>query len=1069
MPQKNFRVYKSSAGSGKTFTLVREYLRIVLNDPYAFRSILAITFTNKAANEMKTRIVSSLVSLTAPPDSWPGYIRTLIEPIRKEGNFDDAFIRRQAIKVVSLILHNYSDLAASTIDSFMQRVIRTFSTDLNLPQNYEVELDVDLLRQRAVDRLIDLAGSDKELTTLLVHYLETKTVEDKSWRIENDLNKVAEALFREDGLQHRDALNPMDYASYREYYGKINGWLNDFENAGVRYGEEALKVITGAGLETGDFAFGNAGPPGYFLKLAGGQIGELAEPPKRIVAAVNEGVWAAKKQSREIVDKINSVAPHLTEIYNQSRTLITGSITKYKTLRLILANLYPLAVLGSIANILGEIREEERILPISEFNRIIAKVTQTETIPYIYERLGERFRHLMIDEFQDTSVLQWQNLLPLVENAISENHLNLIVGDAKQAIYRWRSGEVEQFIALPRLFGDQTPVTKLREQALISQFEEYTLPVNWRSHKAIVEFNNAFFRHIASRLEQPFKGIYDALDQRNNLSKPNGLVQVEFFDPGQDSDDLMLERLPGLIGELLSSGYKLRDITVLCRKNKEGSKVANRLLEEGIRVISSESLLLGSSDSVRLIVSMMRLVADAGNQLAYAEVLALLACKGSLGARTFNDALASIRVNDGSTRNAGRFSLDSLEDLLQQCGFGFSRNRIKHLPLYDLAVELIAVMQLSSRYDIFLQSFQNELHKLTSSRHFELKDLADWWEEKGSAVSVIFPENLDAIKVMTIHKSKGLEFPVVIFPFATSELRLTVDHVWVPVNDPMLENLKTARLPVQSLGGTDYEQIKADETRKSLLDLVNLMYVAFTRAEERLYILTEASDPKNKDKNTIPSFLYDFISITDPSFSFSTETPWRYQLSVENEHIGTESRATSFFELNEYNPTRRWQQKVVTTSRRHGGWYGSDVDAALSFGTTLHAVLAAVKTREDLSGVMHELKLAGELSESDEQRLIDSVNRVLSHPDLQGFFSGSPNVLCEPEILLPGGETLRPDRILTLEEEIIIAEFKTGIPRDSHTNQIRRYREVLQSINNRKVKGLLVYTGAEDCEVHLVS
>lgn len=1018
---------------------------------------------------MKTRIVSSLVSLTQPADSWPSNIRTLIEPVKQEGKFDDEFIRRQAIRVVSLVLHNYSELAASTIDSFMQRVIRTFSADLNLPQNYEVELEVDLLRKRAVDRLIDQAGSDKELTTLLVHYLETKTEGDKSWRIEKEIDKMAESLFREDGLRQRDALIAMDLASYREYYGKIIAWLEHFENSGIKLGEQALKAISDAGLEFDDFSYGKSGAPGYFIKLARGQIGELADPPKRIVNAVNDGQWTSKSKGKLINDKIESIAPKLIEIYNQSRTLVAGAITRYKTLRLLLSNLYPLAVLGSVGRILDEIREEERILPISEFNRIIAGVTQTETIPYIYERLGEKFHHLMIDEFQDTSVLQWQNLLPLVENALAENHLNLVVGDAKQAIYRWRNGEVGQFIALPKLYGDQTPVNWLREQALISQFEEFTLPVNWRSHKAIVEFNNHFFRHISNRLEDPYKSVYDELDQKNNPVKEEGLVQVEFFGPEQDAADLMLERLPRLISELTASGFNLRDITILCRTNKQGSTVANMLLESGIRVISSESLLLGFADTVRLVVSMMRIIADAGDQLAYPEALALLSRKGVLGTRSLHELIIEIQTTEDSNLKLKRFSIQAFEELLQQRGILFSRNRLQHLPLYDLAEEVISLLQISPRQDIYLQFFLNELHKLVNSRHFELKDLPDWWTEKGSAVSVIFPESLDAVKVMTIHKSKGLEFPVVIYPFVTSAQTFTVDNVWVPFEDPLLPNLKTARLPVQSLGGTTYEHIKTEETNKSLLDLVNLLYVAFTRAEERLYVLTELSDPKDTEKNTIPSFIYDFISSVDPDYMFSDEVPWRFKQSVETPHMRAGNGLADFYQLNEGKSSGRWQHKLITTSRRHGPWYGSEVETAIRFGILLHEVLASVQSADDLSGVLLNLRLTGELTEADEQRMIDAVNRVINHPEMHDFFSGSHEIITEPEILLPNGESYRPDRILVGRDQIIVAEFKTGTPHESHKKQLLHYMKLLRSMYPLNVSGKLVYTGVEICDVQIMN
>jgi ATP-dependent exoDNAse (exonuclease V) beta subunit len=1070
MAQKKFQVYKSSAGSGKTFTLVREFLRLVILNPQLYRNILAITFTNKAANEMKSRIVSSLVELTSPVEKWPGTLRTMIAPIQTETGYSDEVIKGRAKEVIGNILHNYSDLSATTIDSFMQRVIRTFSLDLNLPLNYEVELDVGMLRQRAVDRLIDKAGSDKELTNLLVHYLETKTEDDKSWRIENDLNEAAKALFREDGIQQRDALKAMSYSDYQEYYGRITNWLNEHESKLSKLGNDALKLVSDKGLGFADFSYGKSGAIGYFVKLANGQVSDLAVPGSRILAAIQDGAWTSQKKQQQTRGAIDDIAPRLIDIYNQSRGLIDTSIERYTTLKLLLKHLYPLAVLGSIENIIGEIKDEEHILPISEFNRIIAGVTQTETIPYIYERLGEKYHHLMIDEFQDTSMLQWQNLLPLVENALSENHLNLVVGDAKQAIYRWRSGEVDQFIALPHLTGDQTPVNKLREQVLISQHEDQVLPVNWRSHKAVVEFNNHFFKHLSGRLAESYKSVYESLNQQYNPVKKNGFVQAEFFDPDDDPEQKMLERLPDLINELRSINYSLRDISILCRTNRQGSEVANHLLINGINVISSESLLLGFAENVRLVVCMLRIMADAGDQLAYLEALAILGQKEIFSPLTINDVIPKILQPEEEGRSRKIFHTDAFEALLQQYGIDFSRKRLMHLPLYDLAEELIRILKLSSQNDIYLQFFLNELHAGVSKKFLAIKDLLAWWEEKGRNVSVIFPDSLDAVKVMTIHKAKGLEFPVVIFPFANGSQRYTIDNVWVDFDDPMLENLKTARLPVKSLGGTAYESIKTVENDKSLLDMVNLLYVAFTRAEERLYLLTNLVEEKELEKNTVPAFIRHFIRDTNACHVFSTDNPWVYPNSVDSPgDKKTAEEDESFFSITEKKPSRHWQQKVLTSSRSHGKWYDEEPETAIHFGTTIHELLAAIRTEDDLAIVLESYLISGALAEDDQNRIGKTLQGVMRHPDLLPFFTANKNLLSEPEILMPGGELFRPDRVLINESEIQVAEFKTGQPHISHKEQLAHYMEIIKTVYNRKIKGFLVYAGEDECTVEELS
>ena len=1070
MDQKNFKVYKSSAGSGKTFTLVREYLRLVIKNPNSYRNILAITFTNKAANEMKSRIVDSLVALSQPIEEWPKSLRAMIAPIKAEGRYSDDFIRQRAALVVANILHNYSDLAATTIDSFMQRVIRTFSLDLNLPHHYEVELEVDLLRRRAVDRLIDLAGTDTGLTGLLVHFLQTKTDDDKSWRIENDLDQTARALFSEDGVMHRNNLKNIDFKQFRTYHKKISDWLGRFEDELAGLGNQALKTIADQNLEITDFSYGKSGPVGYFLKLADKNVGEVSEPGARILSAVNDGVWVAKNKPAAIKASAESIAGQLTDYYRQSRELIDHSVKRYHTLKLLLQHLYPLAVLGSIEKIISEIREEEHILPISEFNSIIAEVTQTETIPYIYERLGEKYHHLMIDEFQDTSVLQWLNLLPLVENALSENYLNLVVGDAKQAIYRWRNGEVDQFISLPRLQGPQTTLNQLRENVLVAQYEGLELPVNWRSHKAIVEFNNQFFKHLSNRLAQPYKSVYDNLDQQHNPGKTDGFVQFEFFDPAEDSEKQMLDRITAIIREREAESCLLQDICILCRTNKQGSEVANHLLKNGIRVISSESLLLGFAKNVRLVSGMIRIVADPDDQIAYAETLAILSQQGRFGPMPMAGAINAVLHSPQTGSGKKQFRLSAFESFLSEHKIGFSRKQLLHLPLYDLAEELMRVLGLPVRTDIYLQFFLNGLHRVVTGKFLDIRGFREWWEEKGSSISVIFPDSLDAVKVMTVHKAKGLEFPVVIFPFATAGQRFTVDHVWVDIDDPLLENLKSARLPVKSLGKTIFENIHTLENEKSLLDLVNLLYVTFTRAEESLYVLTHLAETKSPEKNTISSFIRQFISDSDPDYTFDTERPWVYNQSVlKPGKAKPETKEPVGFSIKTETSSERWQNKAVTSSRSHGNWYAEDPENAIRFGTSIHDLLAQIGKAGDVAAVLDRFRLTGGITPEDQKKISQTLNHIIEHQELQQFFNEDPGILPEPEILLPGGEVFRPDRVLLGEKEIRIAEFKTGLQHASHKTQLLHYLEIVKVMQNKTVTGYLVYANENACEVEVLA
>ncbi|NLN94691.1 MAG: UvrD-helicase domain-containing protein [Bacteroidales bacterium] len=1063
MSLKNFKIYKSSAGSGKTFTLVSEFLRLIILNPTNYKNILAITFTNKAANEMKMRIVSSLVQLSSDPGLWPSTLEKMIEPLIAVHELDKETIRQRAVIVTASILHNYSDLAVATIDSFMQKVIRTFSLDLNLPQNYEVELDTDTLRQRAVDRLIDQAGSDKELTKLMVNFIESKTEDDKSWRIENDFNEIAKNLFREDSIIHRHDLKNLELVDYQAYYVKLRKWNSEFENNVVGIADKVFELIENNWLEVDDFHYGKTGALGFFIKLRKNIFKDLNKPGVRIQEAVKTGQWAKKDRPQQIQEKIHAIAPEFTQLYVQTQQLAGEPFQRYNLFRLLHRNMYPLAVLGSIDKIISEINEEEHTLPITDFNPLILSVTQTETIPYIYERLGSKYHHLMIDEFQDTSIMQWRNLLPLVDNALSENYLNLVVGDAKQAIYRWRNGEVDQFIELPKLPGTLNDVNQEREENLIRHHEIRELPVNWRSHKGIVEFNNVFFKHISKYLSQEYQPVYGDIDQKFNPVKDKGFVQIEFFSLESKEDKSMLERIPVLINKILDLNYKQGDIAILCRKNEQGSEIARYLLDQGINVISAESLLLGNSENVKLVMCLMKIIADANDQLAYAEALIILSQKGTFGNLTINESGRKVLTKTTNSRNM-TFDIDAFEELLQEYGISFSRSALLDMTLYDLADEIIRLLHLSYHDDIYLQFFLNELHGSIKQKSLTLRELSDWWEEKGRKVSVIFPENLDAVKIMTIHKAKGLEFPVVIYPYAEGKVKPTIKNIWLNINEPVIEKMKKALLPVDRLNDTMFEEIKIKEYEKSLLDTVNLLYVAFTRAEERLYVLTKKTEKKNDKVKTVEAMINDFTYSSDTEWYNSGESIWRFQQSVDHSSSRPATDATdAFFRIDSEYANSRRHQYLLRSSRDAFKW--KEEDKAVDFGISVHALLARIRTGSDLEQAIQTSFIAGELTTENKTRYEKTLRNIINHKALELFFSNQYQVKSEPEILLPGGEILRPDRIVISDTEILVAEFKTGQPKQSHTSQLINYMELLRTITQSKIKGFLVYANEEECIV----
>jgi len=534
---KNFIVYKSSAGSGKTYTLVREYIALALQDPGYFRHILAITFTNKAANEMKQRIMTSLLHLSEPLiyKDTSAVCHMMADLSDKTGDTPDE-ISSKAGLLLRAILHEYDDFAVRTIDSFVTRIIRTFAHDLHLPVDFEIEMDKDVLLDEAVHNLVGKAGIDKEITKILVEYSESKAEDEKSWQIENDLKSAGSHLFSEEGYTQTNRLKEITPSAILSIIRRIKQFRETFEQSLSAPAKKAVLLIAQNRIPLDSFYYGKNGIGSFFSKLAGGTPGL---PNSYVLTTISQEIWYAPKLPQDRKLAIDSIKHQLLAHYRECEDVLTDYPT-YCLFGLINRYIYQLGVMSEIEKELDLIRKDHRVLHISEFNKRITDLILKEPVPFIYERTGEKYSNYLIDEFQDTSELQWKNLLPLVSNSLASGHFNLVVGDGKQAIYRFRNGKVEQFMLLPGLpqsydravFGDA-------EKAMGNNYREELLSVNYRSLPAIIEFNNDFFSFVSSGLDDSLRPIYRDHEQKPLAGKEGGLVSLDFLEYGtaSESDD----------------------------------------------------------------------------------------------------------------------------------------------------------------------------------------------------------------------------------------------------------------------------------------------------------------------------------------------------------------------------------------------------------------------------------------------------------------------------------------------------------------------------------------------------
>ena len=1056
--QKNFVVYKSSAGSGKTFTLVKEYLKIALVNPSNFRHILAITFTNKAANEMKERIISSLKEI-ADYELFPDSIAVqyMLPDIIRETKVEKTKIVENAGVVLSKILHEYSDFAVNTIDSFVHKVIRSFAFDLHLPMNFEVELDADDIIENVIDILISKVGTDQELTKTLLNFTRAKTDQERSWNIEYDLQEIAAMLLKEEGQIHIEKLKKLKLKDFADIHKHVNKHVSEFEGILSKFGQEAIDLINSKGIPHQAFYRGNTGISKYFEYLAIGRFDKI-QPNSYVRTTLGEDKWVAGKTSDEDIAAINEIKDELIHIFQKMDEIIEREYERYVVLNEIRKNLYQIAVLNEIEKVMDEHKSENDILLISEFNKRIADIVLNESIPFIYERVGEKYQHFLVDEFQDTSILQWQNLLPLIDNSLAGGNFNMVVGDGKQAIYRWRSGEVEQFATLPKIYKrSDDPIQIQREQSLIRNYGKENLNHNYRSKKEIVEFNNSFFSEISDCLSEEYQQIYQDVKQDPIEGNAGGYIQIDFYDKDaeeQDFDDFNLHKIKETINNLKEDGFRLKDIAILCRNNKNASLIAAELLENKISVVSSESLLLVNSPTVRFLIALLYSLLNNKDKISQAEVVSYLTKTNQLSGDLPHN-LKSFGIE--KTKKKEDCEINFFEKLAE---FNFELNRfaLLNLTLTDICEELIRIFKLNNLADPYLQFFLDAVIKLSNERNQGVNELLEWWEENKTKLSIVIPEGIDAVQVMTIHKAKGLQFPVVIYPFANEKHRKTKDKLWVDFSDKEIPQLEVALVNAsKTLLDTKYSAEFHEEENKSLLDLINLLYVVLTRPEDRLYIYTSQPPKKSDGSESVPKLLKRFLVASE----LWDDNKTSYSFGKKTENVRTDSESGQNFTLDRFisNP---WQNRMLISLQAPEHWNIDDPEEKQQWGNLIHLILSEIKTIYDVKPVIEKFALDGVITDNEKNEIQDSIMNFLSHPAVEVYFKEGLHIKTEPEILLANGKSVRPDRLVLKDKGVTVIDFKTGKPETKHNDQVKYYLGVMKELGYKTDKGILLYFGEDD-------
>lgn len=1036
---KSLRVYKSSAGSGKTFTLVLEYLLLVVKNPMAFRQILAVTFTNKAANELKERILKALFELSTAKEN-PMIQHVILPYLTQQSGFDETEIQRRTRLVFHQILHQYSDFNVSTIDSFVQRLSRTFARELGLPSRYEVLLESDAMIKLAADLTIEQVGVDDFLTKLILNFVEQRLEDEDDWRFEKKLVEFMQLLLQEEAHRFRHGNDLDTNEKVQQLRTRLRTFTKAFEKEVLTLADQFEKLLQANDLELDNLTGGSRGIAVFFRRL---QNLELASAKASTFgkAIPEAGKWAAGKLSKAQKETVAAIENELESLLSAIHQKLDENLPKYSLYRLLDAEILSFALQQRLLEQLDEMSVQSNQVHISEFNKRLASAIDDAAVPYIYERLGERYKHFLLDEFQDTSLLQWHNFMPLVENALASNNLSLLVGDAKQAIYRFRSGEVEQFIQLPNIYRkEESLVAQHAQAAIIQHFEEENLGKNYRSLPAVVSFNNEFYSFLSAQLPEKYQEVYHDLKQEFVSRSTAGLVQIELLDSGTDDEqfgDVFQQRSLEIIQSLHEQKYAYRDMAVLTRSRAGGIEMARFLSGEQIPVISSESLLVSSSAAVQLLVHSLKYIqrpedAVVASGLRYYHHLACKASENSEAViNTFFTAKSILQPE--------------MEDLLGLDQGSLDRSKVAAFSLFDFCEYLIRLFGLNKEADTYLPFFLEAVYNWQNDSANGLAGFLEFWEENRGKIAVISPEDTDAVKIMTIHKAKGLEFPVVIYPYAANKLKgqKTKNNAWVNLESEQLPGLKHGVIKLNAaLKDTSFAALYEEEMEKTALDAINIIYVATTRAVEQLFVLTKKTAKAN---GIYEQFLQDNERWNDTEevyqFGNSAGLPLNPALEDEPEtHIKPMVSSD-------------WSSRMIVAAEP--GKLANR--AAIHWGRLIHELMAGLIVEADLNRVLTKRINEGLITAEDADQLEKMLSQLMQDSRLKEAFSAQAVVFNEVEMINANGQLLRPDRVAILPDKIILIDYKTGEAEPLHQLQIKFYQTLIQALEGKSVEAFLVY------------
>ncbi|MCF6212797.1 MAG: UvrD-helicase domain-containing protein [Flavobacteriaceae bacterium] len=1036
----SFQVYNASAGSGKTFTLVKSYLKIILatQDAFKFKQILAITFTNKAANEMKERILDNLRAFAESE------FNDMAKMLCKEIPLSSSLLQKRASVILREIVNNYAAFAITTIDSFTYKIIRNFSFDLGLSLDFEVELNTKNILDEAVEILISKIGQEDQITKTLLLFALFKWQKDETWDVSFALKSIAKLLVDDGAIDQLNKLKNKQLPDYLKLHEKLKKQNVHFEKEILKFGREGLELLKQIGAENSAYS-GGGDLPSFISKLTGKNF-DTINFEGRLSKSIAKNSWCSAKASEENKEAIESQSETLKTLYSKIEAFFEAHYKTYVLSNLILKNLIPLSVLSPLNKSLTNYKLDNNIRLNSEFNTLIRKHIKDEPVPFIYEKIGEKYSHFFIDEMQDTSVFQWENLIPLIQNALSQPNGSLfLVGDAKQAIYRWRGGEAQQFINLASKINNEETVA---ENPFFIPKNVESLDTNFRSFSEVINFNNAFFKNASKFLSNPtHRSLYENENSQKATDKIGGYVQIDFLDKGLKGEDKSDAYANTIIKTLrnLENDYTLGEVCILVRSKKDGAAIAENLTAQGIEIMTSESLLLCNATKVNFIINFLTYLSQDSNKKALADALIFL----------HEHLKSTIQIHDFISFFLS-LSKKELFVKLKDFDIDFSDNQFNEISLYQSVAYLIRSFNLVEKSDAFIQFFLDEVLKFEQQKKGGVSHFIDYFESHKSALSIVSPKNDNAVQILTIHKAKGLEFPVVIFPNNVSLYREREPKEWYQPESPeAFNNFKSLLINGgPALEKTDAIGQQIYSRKKELLELdnINLLYVGLTRAIEQLYIITEQSSRTAKSI-TYGAIIEDYLK-TNALYQPTNNTYTFGNITRPKSEVG-EKEETTLFE-SKYISTDWKSHNIYIVPNASKYWDDPQQEAAIH-GTLLHDILAEIKTAGDIDMAINTFKQTGKITSDEGLKFKNTITEMVNHSDLKKYFSPNNTVYNECEIATKDKEILRLDRLVIAAKEAVIIDYKSGKAYPEHHQQLIGYADAIKSMNINVTKKILVY------------